>query len=93
MIAIKVAEQVILRLVTCPDDSVLADKESQKQAVTVEAFNPQVNRNEFFEITNLHHEQDCWNADHLAGLILTETGFAPVIFLNIESEADVLNLK
>ncbi len=93
MIAIKVAEALIMRLVTCPPEQILIEKELSKEIVTIEAFNPQVMRNEFFEIANLHREKDGWGVDHLTGVILTEGGFVPATFLNNEFEANPLSLR
>lgn len=93
MIAVKVAESLIMKLVTCPDNAVLEAKEALEEAVVIEAHNPQTCEDEFFVIERLHHERDCWNVDHLAGYIMIDTGVVPVIFLDTEIEADALSLR
>ncbi len=103
MLALNVANQMILRLQACPSDDVLAQKEIAREYVEVRAYNPQTGNTEVFEITNLHHAKDGWGVDHLVGDVLgtvrprygqpEEPSFIRVTFLDNELEADPLSLK
>ena len=103
MIALNVANQMILRLQACPSDDVLAQKESAGEYVEVSACNPHNGQIEVFEITNLHHAKDGWGVDHLVGDVRgtvrprygqpEEPSFIRVTFLDNEFEADPLSLK
>lgn len=102
MIALRVAEQQILRLSECPPDEILAAKMAAQESVEVCAFNPETKADELFEVVNLHHATDGWGVDHLVGEMLGEVrqrygqpyelSFLPVVFIDNEFEADPLSL-
>lgn len=93
MIALRVANDFIMRLSLCPDDTILAEKEAQGQSVIIEAFNLQTQQREGLEVFDLHHERDGWNVDHLVGTIFGQDRLVSVAFLDNEAEADPLSLR
>lgn len=103
MIALRVAEQQILRLTTCPPNDILEAKAAAHESVQVIAYNSQTTYDELFEVWNLRHEKDGYGVDHLTGYIIQEVRscrgrprrlcFVRVVFVDSELEANPLSLK
>ncbi len=103
MIALRVAEQQILRLTECPSTEILEERAKVHGSIEVMAFNMATFSDEVFEVMSLDHSRDCWGVDHLVGYIFAERrstykesyepALVPVVFVDNETEASPLSLR